>query len=395
MMKDKIALQLIILFVTGLSLWSCSDETEKYPVDNGNDDMLLNIQALNAQLPATSKCVVYIFSKTQASDPFKLKDSVHLSENGRRVLPYIANNWQDNSFRFLFISVPAENSGIELKNLSGNDLVKGTDTWDQIRITTSDPSLVSGDCYFGIVDDTPANIASTRVISGQMKRFVGQMVIDIYRGKDTDNAEDIINSEVFSVLDRVKEIEITYSGLSNAISFDESGNIQTLSTHGSDIIATYPIVTQDDFWRVPVTNTADENNPFLTQAAVGTLGSVRIGGIFGFPANETVRVNAVFRYYDTTAHCGLLVHTHDKYCHEKADITQPLRCTLAEHTHTQDCGYDQRSIVLKLPKGDESELLSIMPNMYTVNKAAINYDRIIDVTRNGDFSMAIDWVSNN
>jgi len=394
-MKNVKIKQLMFLCIGSLFILSCSDAEDVTPRTNGQPDgSALNITLTRGELPENMQCVMYVFSKAETSDHFLLQDSIHLNTDYRRVIPYIADDWNDGYYRFLFVALPSQNSGVVVTNHTNNELVRGTDTWQNVRITASNMNSISGDCYFGILDKTNSEISSTRLISGEIKRMVGQMVIDIYRGEDTENAENIKNSEVFSVLDRVDQIEITYSGLSNVMGFDEAGNIQPLSTYSEDLTVTYPIMTQDAFWRVPVTGAADENNPFLTQAATGTLGSVRIKGVFGLPADETVRVKALFRYYDTTAQCGQLVHVHTKYCYEKNDVNMPIRCTLTEHSHSSSCGYKQRNTILNLPAENGTDLLSIMPNMYTVNKAAIRYDRIIDVGISGDYNMAFDWEIN-
>lgn len=392
-MKKKKCISLMAMAIGCLFLFACSN-----PADTNNGatgdfgDLPINIRAQFEDLPEGAKCEVYRFSKTGGGS-YTLKDSIHLSGRSPRILAFNSSDWSDDDYRFLFIALP-ETSSITIENHLRESLYQQGELWENIRIYVDDPANVPDQLWYDILDKTSSDINTTPLISGNMKRLVGQMVLDIYRGEDVNQPEDIQDEEVLSVIDRVNAIEVTYNGLTSAIRFDDEGNVIPVSTHNQDVVVTYPIVTEDEFWRVPVTEVADENNPFLTPAATATAGSVRIGGIFGFPADNTVRVKAVFRYYDTTAHCGLLVHTHDKYCHERSDITLPLRCTLSEHTHTQDCGYDERSIVLNLPKADESELLTIMPNMYTVNKAAIRHDRIIDITRNGDFNMAFDWESN-
>lgn len=393
-MKKKKCISFIAMTIGCWFLFACTNPADTNTgVTGDTSELPINIRAQIADLAEDAKCVVYKFGKT-GNEKYSLKDSIQLTGKNSRMLAFNTSDWLDTDYRFLFISLP-ESGGITIENQLREPFEQEGELWENIRISVEDPTLVSGEFWYGIIDKTSLEIEQSRIISGKMQRLVGQLVLDIYRGENINEPVDIQNEEVLSVLDRVDEIEMTYTGLTNMIRFSESGEVLPLSTHTEDVQVTYPIVTQDEFWRVPVSEIADENNPFLTPATAGTVGSVRIGGIFGFPTDKSIQVKAVFRYYDTTAQCGQLVHVHTKYCHENSDESKPLKCTIPVHTHTPSCGYEQRSIVLNLPGENANELLSIMPNMYTVNKAAIRYDRIIDVSTSGDFNMAFDWDSND
>lgn len=382
-MKHQI-IYLIALLCVGTGLLSCSDTENENPVIPQAGDLQIGLRAESTQLPSELKTTIYVFSKSGAGQDYTFKRTISMENKMFDRYPYIETEWPDDLYRFLFIAQKGEEESIQVSNM---------DAWSNVQITANEMNL-PGDLYYDIVDKARSEIiADNRSIDGELTRLVGQVVLDIYRGEDVALPEDIRDAEVMSVLDRVSAIEITYSGLSNAIRFNESGDVIPISTYAEDVVVPYTIDAQDEFWRVPVTET-DQNNPFLTPAAAGTAGSVRIGGIFGFPADQTVRVRAIFRYHDTTAHCNQLVHTHERFCHDRGDITRPITCTIPVHEHTRECGYDDRSIELNLPADDSSELLTILPNMYTVNKAAIRYDRIIDVTRSGDFTMDLDWVLN-
>lgn len=365
-MKKKRCIPFFTLLIGTFLMWACSDSSEgDGPIQNQLDQFPLNIQIANTDLPESATCMVYVFGKSGESASYILKNNVTLTGNTPLEMIYVPADWSDTDYRFLFITMPDTDAGITLEGNSGSELAIGTELWENLRIKTDDPLAISGDCWYAVVDESSANIASTRIITGELERLVGQMVIDIYRVDDSNVAEDIQNAEFFSVLDRVYEMDFEYTGLTTEISFDANGEIVVENMESGMLPLSAAVYSNDDQWRVTIPT---EENEMLELAAIGSMGSARIKGLYCLPSDGNIRLKTTFHYYDTTPACGS-----------------------GEHLHTLDCYKNDKTIEVNLPQEDAVTGLSIFSNKYTVNKAAIRYDRIIDIGVGNTLNFDIDW----
>lgn len=137
-MKSKSILQLILICIGSTWLLSCSDNENNNPdITGGVAESSLNIQLRQGGLPGNLRCMMYVFSKANVGDSYLLKDSIHLNENHARSMQYIATNWNDSYYRFLFVGLPSENAGITLYNHANADLTHQVDTWEKCQVNGS------------------------------------------------------------------------------------------------------------------------------------------------------------------------------------------------------------------------------------------------------------------
>ena len=98
-------------------------------------------------------------------------------------------------------------------------------------------------------------------------------------------------------------------------------------------------------------------------------GSLRMKGAFLLPSDSKLRVKLLFTYYDTTPACG------------------------NGHTgvHSAAC-FPQRQLTLALPAADAATGLPVAANCFTVNRAGLHCDRIIDIPVGGGIETNFDWL---
>jgi len=364
-MRNKIKLQFILLFAGCLGFVACSDNEGEGNGKSGlnTGELPVNIRLSNSDLPENTRCTMYMFGKNNGDSDYILKDSFHLSAENRRILPYVESEWENTDYRFLFIAFPSEDAGMVLSNDGYSDLTREVDEWSKVRIKAADTKTVSGDCYFGVLDKTKAEIDGSRIISGEIKRLVGQMAIDIFRVGDNGAPMDKVNPKIASVIDRVFRIDFEYSGLTNEISFDNDGEPKWETTSG--LTKTSMDIQLADTLQM---NLVD--NEVLGVSSEEVEGSIRIKNLFCLPSVGNITLKVIFNYYDTTPACG--------------DVN---------HAHTAEAGcYVEKALTLNLPQNsNEREYLDILPNFYTVNKAGIPMDRIIDLNQTGSFGLNTTW----
>ncbi len=369
-MKNKSIQQLLLICIGSLFFLSCSEDMgDNNPVIGGGiTESSLKINLKQGTLPTNLRCVMYIFSKEYVSDSYLLKDSIHLDETHSRTMPFIVNNWSSPYYRFLFIALPSENAGIALSNHTNSDLTREVDIWENVRVTATDVKSISGDCYFGVLDRTSTEISDSLQISGKIKRMVGQMALDIYRVDDSKTPMAIDVDTVSTVLDRVYQIDFEYEGLTDQISFDASGEPVWNSVVATNADTSIVVQLADSLYA------KIEDNDFLELSGEGVNGSVRIKGLYCLPSENNLKMKVTFHYYDTTTRCGNPDH---------------------EHTIENGC-FPQKSLTLNLPQNsNEKDYLSVLSNYYTVNKAGIWLNRIIDLKYNASFELNTVWSNQN
>lgn len=369
-MKNKSIQQLLLICIGSLYFLSCSDDVgDNNPdINGGLAESSLNISLKQGSLPANHRCVMYVFCKENVGDSYLLKDSIHLDETHRRTMPFVTSDWASPYYRFLFIALPSENAGITLSNHTNSELTREVDIWENVRVTATDVKSISGDCYFGVLDHTSTDISGTRLISGNVKRMTGQMVLDIYRVDESKTPMDIVADTVSSVIDRVYQIDFEYEGLTDQISFDASGEPVWNSVVTTNADTSIVVQLADSLYA------KIEDNDFLEVSGEGVNGSVRIKGLYCLPSENNLKVKVTFHYYDTTTGCGNPAH---------------------EHTVENGC-FPQKSLTLNLPQNsNEKDYLSVLSNYYTVNKAGIWLDRIIDLKYAASFDLNTVWANEN
>lgn len=418
-MKNRNILITISLLLGLVVMMSCSENSKvgneiKIPEEGLPVYATLDTRAL----PAGLNCHMYVFSKALTGTTYTYNQTIDLSGTPPHQIQFEPHGISGKEFRFLFVAQPATDSKISV--------VTATD-WEGFRITTTDKEM-GEDYYYGILNKTGTEIVNEGNLHGILKRMVGQMVLDIYKidGNINNPVEIDPFKKITSVLDRVHEIEIDYSNLTKEISFDSNGDIKEESrwdTPFNQII--HPVLGDT----LQVTLPQVENG--LLVSGTGLNGSVRIKGPYGLASTSKVRVKYTFKYYDTTPINEIYGHQHGRECYGMRVSTicgfkyleqhehgpdcftdGILTCDKVVHVHTVDCypadvlptcGFDvhihdkdcfesDHAIILNLPEETENtELLSIIPNKFTVNKAGIRMNRIIDLNQPGSFNFETIW----
>ena len=96
----------------------------------------------------------------------------------------------------------------------------------------------------------------------------------------------------------------------------------------------------------------------------------RVSGLLRLlPSDSKLRVKLLFTYYDTTPACG------------------------NGHTgvHSAAC-FPQRQLTLALPATDAAAGLPVAADCFTVNRAGLRCDRIIDIPVGGGIETNFDWL---
>lgn len=418
-MKNKKFYTAINLLLGLVMMMSCSENNKdvrgiKIPEEGLPVYATLDTRAI----PAGLTCQMYVFSKLVSAAEYTYSEMIDLSGQLPYQMQFDAGEVNGKEYRFLFLAHPENNSKMSVTTASN---------WQGLKIATTD-QLLDENYYYGILDKTGEQIATEGTIHGNLSRMVGQMVLDIYKiDGSMDNPVSIdSDKKITSILDRVHEIEIEYSNLTKEISFDADGNILE-SAKWDTPLKYYIRPNMGDTLQVEL---PQEDNGLLVSDPE-LKGSVRIKGICSLMSEPTVRVKYTFKYYDTTpinelyAHlhsrecygpsvptiCGYTYyqqHTHSANCYNGdvltcdkdehvhtvacyAPETLPT-CGFDEHVHDKDCFDDQQTIVLNLPQESEvTNLLSIIPNTYTVNKAGIRMNRVIDLNQPGSFGFNTIW----
>jgi len=324
-------------------------------------DSYITASLESLSLPANLKCDLYIFWKGSAETEYKFKETIALTGTQTK-MKFMNADLKDKDYRFLFVATSAINPEISVSDLSNNAL-NIDKKWTDVLISSNE-ILLSADNYSGVLDKSGEDILKKGSIDGILTRMVGQIVLDIFRISGNINYPmDIISGDVSSVLDRVFKVEVEYSGITRDVVFGGSNNILD-NNKWPDKYAKTHLFNTDNNLKVSVPQV--DNG--LIVSPIGKLGSARIQGIYCLPSDKNMRIKFIFHYYDTTPKCGDINHVHTKVC------------------------YDERELIINLPQDKEdATLLSVYPNYFTVNKAGIRLDRIIDLTQPGSFELATTW----
>jgi len=367
-MKNIIKLFFLLVSVI---LISCSEnQDDDNNIKGGDDDLQVNVNIETRSLPNDLQCNVYVFTKNNGGTDYLFKDSMKII-NSPSVIKFKNQDLAENDYRFLFIATSKNNAGTFVLNKMGSS-IQTNQNWNDIMIRSKD-ILLSNNNYYGVLNRTGQSILDEGSIDGNLTRMYGQLTVDIF--KVTNNIESVVDIDttkqlIASVLDRVYKIDIEYQGITRDVIFNSQDSIvYYMPWSGKYTQVIEPVVTDDG---LKVIIPQEQKN--LEASPVGKLGSVRIKGINALPSDKGMRMKLTFHYYDTTPKCEITdgSHRHDKSC------------------------FDKRSIELNLPQTtDPEKLLSVFANYYTVNKAAIRFNRIIEVGVTGGFIFDTMWANNN
>lgn len=345
---------------------SCSRESNVVltpGIDSEGIPVAISLQSKNFASSPSLDYSVYIFSRSQEeqAESYTLDTLISpIRENSK--LKFSNNDLYHKNYRFLFLATPSalEETGI-VSSAEWSAPIPGT-TWENIRIVAK-KSLLSTDNYYQVKDLSGKDILSTDTIQAHLTRFVGKMLFNFFKIDPTDHLPLLIEKTVTSIFDRIDTIQITYTGYTSRLSFHETGELIPDDTIRQPIIQKI-YLTLNDRLDTPI-----------PQAEADTLtGGARAGGqingLYFLPVTENLRATLVFHYYDTTPKCGNPAHSHDRSC------------------------YVRKTLELQLPPNSLPSALSIEPDTYTVNKAGIFCNRIIDIGISGGYEIDTQWNTN-
>lgn len=265
-------------------------------------------------------------------------------------------------YRFLMIAQPAGGAWLTLQTADGAAYPPGA-TWSELRLTSAAGS-VSADGYCGFTDRSGAEILAEGTVPLKLTRIAGQVVFDFFRtGGALSQPESVVSADVESVIDRVAEIGIEYIDPTTSLRFDANGTLIP-AAYAAEPFKQRILPDMENF---KVSLPQDEKGLGIYDASLR--GSLRMEGAFVLPSDSKLRVHLVFTYYDTTPSCG---NDH-----------------VGEHLPA--C-YAQRQIALDLPAGAMQTGLPVAADCFTVNRAGLRCDRIIDVPVGGTITMDFGWL---
>lgn len=364
MKKTLIQLKSILLIALGICMFSCNndlnDESGIFIPPAGGIPVSFQ---MNTQAETTAlKCYMYIFSEATNGAGYVLKDSILLNSQGSTTIAMAKEEWNDENYRFLFIANPAGNREIIVINKDGNSL-QINDNWNNIMFLSANQKL-SGDNFYGIVDKSRIQLFSENRIAANLNRMVGQMALDIFRivSRDDATAIDIDPAVASTVLDRVYKMDVQCEGMSKAVILDAAYNLKDTLYWGTPYVETFTVRNDDNLHAVFPQDR-------IVASSTGKNGAVRFNGNFCLPATQNIRLKVTFHYYDTTPTCG------------------------TNHSgNTPDLCFSQQTLTLNIPQtDDDSKLLNVKPNYYTVTNTKIRFNRIIDLAFAGTYDFVTDW----
>lgn len=265
-------------------------------------------------------------------------------------------------YRFLMLAQPDDGTWLSPRADGGAPLTAGC-AWSALRLTSASGGAEL-DGYCGVTDMSGETLLLEGTLQLTLTRVAGQVLFDFYRiGTSLADPESVVSPDVASVIDRVSRIEIEYANPTTELRFDADGGL-------------VPAACADQPLRQIITPDAAQFRVALPQAEKGLTaydaalrGSLRIEGAVVLPSDKRLRVKIVFTYYDTTPDCGN-AHAGD---------------------HTASC-YAQRQVTLNLPAAASAQGLPVAADCFTVNRAGIRCDRIIDVPASGGIETDFGWL---
>lgn len=355
----------MFILLLSIIVASCSEKIDSNVElaynEEGTIPVRLDIQ--NLSLNSNLTCELHVFRKSTTDLDYNYWRTVTVQGNNTDTLKFLSEDLASTSYKFLFTCTSLSNEIVTV-NSSGSSL-DNSNVWGDVRIRQN-VSELSKDNYYHVLEKTGQELLQQPQIHATLTRMVGQIVFDIYRiDTDINTPTSIVSADVASVLDRVYKIDIAYTNMSREFYFNASNDLLVDGIENK-LQEIEPTLNED------LTLTLPQEDEYLALYDEDIEGAVRIKGLYGFPAVDTVSVKFTFYYYDDTPMCGDVSDTHD---------------------HTVAC-YKTKTLELNIPQNNPSmQYLKILPNVYTVNKVGIKYDRIIDVGVPGSFGFNTEWTN--
>lgn len=348
------------------SLIACSSEEEvQQPAGPGSGAVTLALETRTAA-DAPLDYSVYVFETPRGSADYVFKSNLDLTDR-QGELALTGSELLANDYRFLFLAQPAGSDEITVGRADKAALAQG-DAWAAVTLTRTSRPL-SDAIYYKVEDAAGSTLLMTHRLQATLERLVGRMVFDCFKVADAGSLDPIgVATGFASVLDRVYKIEITYGSPVQQMTFEGT----TAKPIPSDVPSETQTITVPEEEGLMVT---------VPQESIGLLdpygvnGSVRIEGLNMLPTTSAVPVTLTFHYYDTTPICG-----------QNDD---------AGHTHTSACYSDNSSLVLNLHGTDSTPVTEVRSGYLTVNKAAILFNRIIDLPAGSTIDVRFEWDLSN
>lgn len=351
----------LIWIISAVGVTACNDH-EETPEISGTPrqgvPLSVNVARLANNEP-TLQYGVYIFSRPVGEGEYGL-DSIILPVNEDSRIKFDNSLLVRREYRFLFIATPSDNSALKVVNASLTQPLTGT-LWSNIRIVPQADSI-SIDNYYEVTDRSGEDILSTDTIQGHLTRIVGQPVFRFFKiGTSLNDLIPIDLTTVTSIFDRIQSIQIDYQNYTPAIAFDANGIPQPEAPQSAgQSTITQKITTTLEHFRLPL----PQQNLVLIQSDAANGGEIK--GYCFLPNTPRLRTSLTFTYYDTTPACGDAEHAHDETC------------------------YPLRTLTLNIPK-QSAPGLSVEADTYTVSKAGIRCDRLIDIEYVNNMDIITDW----
>lgn len=356
------------LFCVSLGFISCSDtENDGGKEGRGESSVPLTLRSEGTSSEQALACYVYIFSQTGNSGGYSFEKMIQPAIGGET--PLSLETTGGRAYRFLFVATPEEAPEMALSTRADAPVATGT-PWEDIVLLEGTAPL-SVDNYYGITEMTGPEIAAAGKVEGHLTRLTGQVLFDFYKA-GPGGVEDpvaIDPTKAQSVFDRIYQVDITYTGQAAGVAFGEGNRLEPVYKENNSSKQTLHFALTPG---LGVGIPQPENGLGAHPSAAG---GVRLQGACFLPTDTELRVSMAFHYYDPLPVCG-------------------ITGSAAEHLHTIDC-YIQKEVELNLP-ALSADGLSIRPDYFTVHKAALPCDRVIDIPHESGINIQTSWnVSNS
>ncbi|WP_418991964.1 DUF5031 domain-containing protein [Alistipes sp.] len=307
---------------------------------------------------------LYIFRRSAGTqDEYRYDRSFESVADGQMLKLPLAE-MKASDYRFLMIAQPEGTPWLGMQTAAGTAFAAG-DGWNDLRLACATGEAAS-DGYCGYIDMGGEELLQQGRIQLTLTRVAGQVVFDIFRmAGSLSQPQSVVSADVESVIDRVSKIVIEYDNPTTVLRFGADG-----------------VLTADGYASEPFTQTIEPEavdfKVSLPQADKGLQvyrtdlrGSLRIEGAFLLPSDSQLQIRMTFDYYDTTPICGN-DHTGD---------------------HVASC-FTPKQLQLFLPASTAGAGLPVAADCFTVNRAGLRCDRIIDVPVNSSIEAEFGWLTN-
>lgn len=353
--------RLFALLILSSTISSCVKEEAGLPAPASKGNMPISMSLENTSvLVSDLNHSLYIFSHTKGStEPYQMEKKVSPLQADTR-LNFPNHDLIEKDYRFLFMATPGNAPEIEVLNTANTSPVAGDD-WNNIRIGTL-ASELSVHNYYQIKDMPGTELIAKDSLQGELSRLTGQMEFRFFKiGENITDTDTINLKKVASVFDRIYKIDIRYTGFSTLLSFKD-GQTPIAEANDTEGITQEILLTPNDMLGIEIPQ-GD-----LDTLAGGAKFGGKIHGLCFLPTPKKIKAVLTFYYYDTTP-----------------------KCENPEEKHVPAC-YEQRTLQLQIPlQLTETTGLPIEPDTYTVNRAGIRCDRIIDIRVSHNADILTNW----